>query len=54
MYWLTEKRRVLCDKPEDVRLTAVLDATPSRAATLAYTLTVIASRNGRSTRLWTG
>jgi len=38
LYWLTEKRRVLCDKPEDARLTALLDATPDRAATLAYNL----------------
>jgi site-specific recombinase XerD len=36
LYWLTEKRRVQCDKPEDDRLTALLDATPNRAAALAY------------------
>ena len=34
--WLTEKRRVLCDKPEDPRLTALLDATPNQALTIAY------------------
>jgi hypothetical protein len=36
LYWLTEKRRVQCDKPEDARLTAILDSTPNRADTLAY------------------
>lgn len=36
LYWLTEKRRVLCDKPEDDRLTALMKATPDRARTLAY------------------
>ena len=36
LYWLTEKRRVQCDKPEDARLTALLDATPDRGPILAY------------------
>ncbi|EGF93067.1 phage integrase [Asticcacaulis biprosthecium C19] len=34
--WITEKRKVLADRREDERLTAVLDATPNRAYTLAY------------------
>lgn len=34
--WITEKRRVACDKPEDARLTHLLDRTPNRAATIAY------------------
>ncbi|WP_233206590.1 tyrosine-type recombinase/integrase [Caulobacter sp. FWC2] len=36
LYWLTEKRRVVCDKPEDPRLTALLDSTPNQALTIAY------------------
>jgi len=36
LYWLTEKGRVLCDKPEDQRLTALLEATPSAGLTIAY------------------
>jgi integrase len=36
LYWLTEKRRVVCDKPEDTRLTALLDSTPNKALTIAY------------------
>jgi site-specific recombinase XerD len=36
LYWLTEKRRVICDKPEDTRLTALLDGTPNKALTIAY------------------
>lgn len=36
LIWLTEKRRVLCDKREDPRLTALLDETPNRALTVAY------------------
>lgn len=36
LYWITEKRKVLCDKREDPRLTAVLARTPSRALTIAY------------------
>ena len=36
LFWLTEKRRVLCDKPEDPRLTEFLDSTPNRALTIAY------------------
>lgn len=42
LHWLTEKRRVLCDKPEDPRLTTLLDRTPNRALTIAYN-----RRNGR-------
>lgn len=36
LYWLTEKRRVVCDKPEDARLTALLDSTPNRSLTITY------------------
>ena len=36
LYWITPKRGVLCDKPEDSRLTALLDRTPNRALTIAY------------------
>lgn len=36
LYWITEKRRVLCDKPEDPRLTGLLESTPNRALTIAY------------------
>ncbi len=36
LYWLTEKRRVLCDKPEDGRLTKWIEFTPNRALTIAY------------------
>jgi hypothetical protein len=36
LYWLTEKRRVLSDKPEDPRLTALLERSPNRALTIAY------------------
>ena len=36
LYWLTEKRRVICDKPEDPRLTEFLTSTPNRALTIAY------------------
>lgn len=34
--WITEKRRVLCDKREDPRLTALLARTASNATTIAY------------------
>lgn len=34
--WITEKRRVACDKPEDARLTRLLDRTPNQATTIAY------------------
>ncbi|MBJ7412504.1 MAG: site-specific integrase [Phenylobacterium sp.] len=34
--WVTEKKRVLCDKPEDARLTAVMARTPNKALTIAY------------------
>lgn len=38
LYWITEKRRVLCDKREDARLSALMTATPNstKATTLAY------------------
>lgn len=36
LYWITEKRSVLCDKREDPRLTAFLDRTPNAALTIAY------------------
>ena len=34
--WVTEKRKVLADKPEDARLTQLLADTPDRALTIAY------------------
>jgi hypothetical protein len=34
--WLTEKREVLCDRREDIRLTEVLADTPNKALTIAY------------------
>lgn len=36
LYWTTPKRGVLCDKPEDARLIALLTRTPDRALTIAY------------------
>lgn len=36
LYWTTPKRGVLCDKPEDSRLSQLLDRTPNRALTIAY------------------
>lgn len=36
LLWITEKRKVLCDKPEDAHLTELLDSTPDRTATIAY------------------
>ena len=36
LYWVTEKRKVLADKREDARLTALLARTPDRAITVAY------------------
>lgn len=36
LMWITEKRKVLCDKPEDGRLSALLLATPDRGLTIAY------------------
>lgn len=36
LLWITEKRKVLCDKPEDVNLTELLESTPDRTATVAY------------------
>lgn len=36
LYWTTPKRGVLCDKPEDGRLTDLLNRTPDRASTIAY------------------
>lgn len=34
--WITEKRRVLCDKREDPRLTDLIGRTPHKAFTIAY------------------
>lgn len=36
LLWLTEKKEVLCDRREDLRLTELLDRTPNRALTIAY------------------
>ena len=36
LYWTTEKRKVLCDKREDSRLSAFLEGTPAKALTIAY------------------
>ena len=36
LLWMTEKRKVVCDKPEDGNLTRVIDTTPNRASTIAY------------------
>lgn len=36
LYWITEKRKVLSDKREDPRLTALLARTPNKALTVAY------------------
>jgi integrase len=36
LQWITEKRKVLCDKREDARLSELLDETPNRALTIAY------------------
>lgn len=36
LFWITEKRKVLCDKREDPRLTNLLARTPSKALTIAY------------------
>lgn len=36
LYWITEKRQVLCNKREDPRLTDLIAKTPSNAWTLAY------------------
>lgn len=36
LYWTTEKRKVLCDKREDSRLSAFLESTPAKALTIAY------------------
>ena len=36
LYWITQKRKVLADKREDPRLTALLERTPNKALTLAY------------------
>jgi integrase len=36
LYWITEKRRVLCDKREDSRLSDIMARTPNRALTIAY------------------
>ncbi|MDX2274361.1 MAG: hypothetical protein NW206_02835 [Hyphomonadaceae bacterium] len=34
--WMTEKKEVLCDRREDLRLTDLLSTTPNRALTVAY------------------
>lgn len=34
--WITEKRKVLCDRREDPRLTALIESTPNKALTIAY------------------
>lgn len=36
LLWVTEKKEVLCDRREDLRLTALLADTPDRALTIAY------------------
>lgn len=36
LLWITEKRKVLCDKPEDGRLSTLFEATPDRGSTIAY------------------
>lgn len=36
LQWMTTKRKVLADKPEDARLTRLLAKTPDRALTIAY------------------
>jgi hypothetical protein len=36
LVWITQKRKVLADKREDPRLTALIGATPNRALTIAY------------------
>lgn len=36
LFWITEKRGVLCDKREDPRLTELLRQTPNKALTIAY------------------
>lgn len=36
LFWITEKRKVLCDKREDPRLTALLKRTADKALTLTY------------------
>ena len=33
LYWTTEKRKVLCGKREDTRLSAILESTPTHALT---------------------
>ena len=35
LLWITEKRNVLCDKPEDGRLSERLLATPDQGSTIA-------------------
>jgi hypothetical protein len=36
LLWVTEKRKVLCDKPEDGRLTQLIASTPDQTTTVAY------------------
>ncbi len=34
--YVTEKRKVICDRREDPRLTSLIDSTPAKAITIAY------------------
>ena len=36
LFWVTEKKKILCDKREDPRLTALMSQTPNVALTIAY------------------
>lgn len=36
LHWVTEKKKVLCNRREDGRLTRLIEGTPSRALTIAY------------------
>lgn len=36
LFWVTEKKKILCDKREDPRLTALMARTPNVALTIAY------------------
>jgi hypothetical protein len=38
LYWKTEKRGVICDKPADSRLMDLLTRSPNRAPTVAYNM----------------
>lgn len=39
LHWVTEKKKVLCNRREDIRLTNLILRTPSRALTIAYNST---------------